>query len=212
MKTGLIEGKRARKYSRKIKDTERSEKYNDFILKEIRNRSNQKIKVVEFCCGPGNTLDILKEKVDEIVGIDGSKEMIKICKEKFRHNPNVKLINSSVTETNLPANYFDYVIIRMGLHHIKNKEKVINEISRILKEKGKVIIIDRFYSSFIKFKFRELYRLLFKLKTTIFSHFDISKKEMEELLTRKFNIIKKDFFPTFKNTTGQSFMFVLEKK
>ena len=81
MKRRSIEGKRSREYESKILYTERSKIFDKFILKNINN--GKSVKVCDFACGSGNNIELLKNHVNEIVGVDLSAEMIKICKKNF---------------------------------------------------------------------------------------------------------------------------------
>ncbi|RLE45726.1 hypothetical protein DRJ22_03765, partial [Candidatus Woesearchaeota archaeon] len=68
MAKGVIDGKQAREYELKIKDTKRSKIFDDFILKNV--KKGKLIKVCDFACGPGNNIELLKNIVGEIVGVD----------------------------------------------------------------------------------------------------------------------------------------------
>jgi ubiquinone/menaquinone biosynthesis C-methylase UbiE len=209
MKKGLIKGKRARKYAEVVKKDEKTEIFNNFILKNF--KLSKSVKVADFCCGSGNTIELLKDRVKEIVGIDGSEEMIKICKEKFGKNKRVKLKLSDVEKTDLKSNYFDYAVIRMALHHIKDKEKVMGEIYRVLKPKGRVIAIDKFYFNKFEFYLGEILAM-FKFDFEFFNHYVVSREEYERVLSQKFKIIKKVILPVSKKGSRQKFMIVLKKK
>lgn len=209
MKKGLIEGKRARKYAEVVKQDKKTKIFNNFILKNA--KLSKSSKVADFCCGSGNSIELLKNRVKEIVGIDASKEMIKICKEKFGRNKNVKLKLVDVTKTGLKSNYFDAVITRMSLHHIKDKEKVMNEIYRVLKPNGRVIVIDKFYFNKFKYYFGEILAM-FKFDFEFFNHYVVSREEYEKILSVRFKAIKKIFLPVSKRGSRQKLMFVLEKR
>ena len=205
MSKGLIEGKKARAYANKARSWRRTKVFNDFILQNI--KFGNKVKICDFCCGHGNTINLLKGKVGEITGVDASSEMIKICKEKLS---GVKLILSSVTNTKLKKSYFDYVILRNGLHHIKEKEEVLSEIYRILKPKAKLIIIDKFYTNLIMCHLTEIFDLLFKFNTHYLNHYIVSK-EANLSLFKKFKILK-EVYTEGQNQKGiQAYMYVLEK-
>ena len=211
MVKGVIEGKRAREYELKIKDTERSKIFDNFILKNV--RKGKSIKVCDFACGPGNNIELLKNIVGEIVGVDLSPEMIRICKKKFAKNKSIKLKQASVTDTKLKSNYFDYVIIRMGLHHVKDKKKVMEEAYRILKPKGKFLIIDKYYLNLWELYRKAFYKLIFQRNPAIFQEYMVSKKKYDAIFSSsKFKIIKKETLPYDKKHTGQVFMYVLEKQ
>ena len=161
-----------------------SKKFDKFILDNINLKSP---KICDLCCGSGNTIDLLSNKSKEIIGIDASEEMIKICNEKFDKKKNIKIILSSVTKIKSEKECFDYVIIRMGLHHIKDKEDVINEIYRILKPKGKIILIDKYYTNRFKYYLTEISKLIFKFDKHLLNHFIISKEANLDLL-KKFKL------------------------
>jgi len=208
MARGLIEGKDAREYAKKVKFSERSKKFDKFILDNIKLKNS---KICDLCCGSGNTIELLSNKSKEIVGIDASDEMIIICNEKFDKKSNVKIILSSVTKIKSKENYFDYAIVRMGLHHIKDKEDVINEIYRILKPKGKLILIDKYHTNKFKYYLTEIAKLVFKFDKHLLNHFIISKEANLDLL-KNFRIIKEEYLSVPQKKTTQTFMFLLEKK
>jgi ubiquinone/menaquinone biosynthesis C-methylase UbiE len=208
---GIIEGKRASEYEEKIKGTKRTRIFDGFILKNV--KFGKSIKVCDFCCGPGNNIELLKGKVGKIVGVDLSKEMIKICRNKFKNNKSIELKIASITNTKLKSNYFDYVTIRMGLHHVKEKNNVLEEAYRLLKPKGKLIIIDKYYLSLFELYGKAFYRLIFQRNPAIFQEYTISKRANEKLFkNRKFKITKKEIPLYDKKYVGQSFMYVLQKK
>jgi len=155
----------------------------------------------------------LKNHVGEIVGVDISSEMVKICKEKFGNDKSIKIKKASVTDTKLKSNYFDYVIIRMGIHHVKDKEKVVKEAYRILKTGGKFLIIDKYYISLWELYTKAFSKLIFQKNPAIFQEYMVSKKKYDEIFSKsKFKIIKKEILPYDKKHTGQVFMYVLEKQ
>ena len=138
--------------------------------------------------------------------------MIRICKKKFAKNKSVKLKQASVTDTKLKSNHFDFVIIRMGLHHIKDKKKAVAEAYRILKPKGKFLIIDKYYLKIWELYKRAFYKLIFQMNPTIFQEYLISKKKYDAIFSSsKFKIVKKETLQFDKKYTG-IFMYVLEKQ
>jgi len=181
---GLIEGEDAREYDKKIKNKTFSKKIDSFILNNIKGNS-----FLDLCCGSGNTISLL-EKKGVIYGVDGSKEMITICEEKFSKKKNVHLLLEDVTNISLKKQ-FDSIIIRMSLHHIKDKEKVLEKCHKLLKNNGQLIIIDKVVNNFmIKFliNIKNLFKLLFFGKKSFLLHRYITKKNFEKLLKNHFKI------------------------
>ncbi len=133
--------------------------------------------------------------------------MIKINREKFGKFRNVKLLKSSVSDTKLRSEHFDFVVIRMGLHHIRDKRPVIDEIRRVLKPRGKVIIIDKVCMSRFFCFICELKHLI-RGDTRIFDHFILNKRDTLGLL-RGFSIIRE---VQVTNNRGINDIFVLAEK
>jgi SAM-dependent methyltransferase/acyl carrier protein len=80
--------------------------------------------------------------------------------------------HASIYETGLPDNYFDFAIARLVLEHLKEPGKAIEEIRRILKPGGKLVLVsndfayhlltypaipelDEMYNAYIKSRFSE---------------------------------------------------------
>jgi len=208
MARGLIKGKKAKEYEKRILSMPRTTVHNKLILQNISFSSTTKI--CDLGCGSGNTIELLKKKTKEITGIDGSKDMINICKERFFKNPNVKIKLASCDKTGLKADYFNYIIIKNVLHHVKDKKSLLKEARRILKPKGKIILIDRYYKNIFSYYFREILELIFKFNTRLLGHFILSK-EANSALLKNFKILKEKYFPEPKGKITQSFMFILEK-
>lgn len=210
MTKGVIEGKRANEYESKVMHTLRSKRFDAIIIENVKGKF---LRVCDFACGPGNNITLLNKKVSEIVGVDLSGEMIKICGAKFATNKKVKLAQVSITDTKLKSDYFDYVIIRMGLHHVKDKDKVLEEAHRILKPKGKFLIIDRYYLSPWEQYSKGLWKLLTRGNPAVFQEYLVSKEKCDNILSNPgFKIIKNEILPYDKLHIGQDFMCFLEKQ
>jgi ubiquinone/menaquinone biosynthesis C-methylase UbiE len=210
MEHGVIEGKKAREYESCIKDSEQSRIFDNFIISNI--RKGKTISVCDFACGPGNNIELIKGKVGKTIGVDLSNEMIKICREKFSSEKKVRIILASITKTHLKPNQFDYITIRMGLHHVKNKKKVMTEAHRLLKPGGRLIIIDKYYLNLAELCYKALWKLIFQGNPTVFQEYLISKKRTETLLSdSRFKFIKKKTSPYYDKHVGIAFMCVLEK-
>lgn len=210
-KDAIISGREARKYEFRTKDEERDALFGSRILREV--RPGKAVRVCDFCCGPGNNIELLRGKVGEIFGVDLSEEMIRICREKFGKDKSIKLKVASVTDTGLESGYFDFIIIRMGLHHVRNKKKVLAEACRLLKPRGRLVIIDKHYLSLFELYRKAFRKLIFQGNPALFREHMISEKEHTDLfsLFKQFKTIRKELFPYDEKHTGQSFLCVLEK-
>ncbi len=130
-------------YSQKIKDILNKEidpAYIDraeIILSEI----IKKEKILEIGCGRGFYLKALRDinpKI-EITGIDLNQKYLNVAK-KYVDDKNVKIIKGDATKLKFKNNTFEAIIASEILEHIKDDKKAMEEIKRVLKPKGIVMI------------------------------------------------------------------------
>jgi len=95
-------------------------------------------------CGSGFFTVPLSQKVKKVYGIDVQKEMLDFLGEKIRKLKieNVELLLSKGDEIPLENKSVDLLISVNTLHEFDSKEKMIQELKRVLKEGGRVMILD----------------------------------------------------------------------
>lgn len=97
-------------------------------------------KVLDLGCGHGRYLLEIKKRGGVYFGIDNSKELIRIAKNKYP-NENIQIADA----LNLPfeSNFFDIVYSLAVLHHIPSvalREQFLQEAKRVVKPGGFVIL------------------------------------------------------------------------
>lgn len=107
----------------------------------LANKANisAKSKVLDAGCGAGHSSAFLfKHFGCEIVGIDHCGESIKNAKSIYQKSlgKSVNFSVSEITKLDFVDNYFDVIMCESVLFSIKNKEKVIKELYRVLKPNG----------------------------------------------------------------------------
>jgi len=111
---------------------------------------------LDLGCGTGNyTLELFKRGF-EVIGVDISKEMLKIAKKKF---PKSFFIRADAYKLPFKKETFDLVLSITMFEFIKKPEEVLKEIYKILKPGGELIIgtmNDRSLWFFFK-KFKSLF-------------------------------------------------------
>jgi ubiquinone/menaquinone biosynthesis C-methylase UbiE len=107
-----------------------------------------KSTVLDMCCGTmGNSIEIAERRRNvKIIGLDISAEMLEIAKEKIEKNNiyNAAIINGDATGTSFDNNSFDFIILGLVLHEIEEAlaSKILKEGYRLLKENGKLIVLE----------------------------------------------------------------------
>lgn len=91
-------------------------------------------KVLDIGCGDGDYSFRLKNLGFEVIALD-------LDEKRFKYKNKIEFYKCDITKgLPLPDIFFDYVIFLEVIEHLRNPYFVVGEISRILKEKGKLII------------------------------------------------------------------------
>lgn len=94
--------------------------------------------MVEFCCGRGEAIQLLKTKYDTAVGVDVSQEMLNIGRTEVGDR-SVIFAQGDATHSPLASETFDTVVILGGIHHVNDRLALFREVHRILKPGGRFI-------------------------------------------------------------------------
>lgn len=190
---------------KEVKDFDKVYKYYDkfmamfklYKLDEIKAAANLEEYeiIVDVGGGTGRLAESICNSCKTVYVIDESEKMLSKVKQSL------KLISIKGNALNSPFDNksIDTVILSDVFHHIKEQEKLIIEINRILKDDGKVVMLD-FHRKHIKT------RLLRAFEFIIFGRlFFRTKDEVRVLLERYFHISK-------VYDKGYYFIFVGEKR
>ncbi|SCL92216.1 class I SAM-dependent methyltransferase [Sporanaerobacter sp. PP17-6a] len=123
----------------------RSEYFEERLKYKVLSKVNIKDKVVaDLGCGTGFISLALADDSNIVFSVDNSRNMLKELKEEAlkRNLKNIYPLNSSLDNLTLFDESLDAVFINMALHHIKDAKKAINEMYRVLKKSGKLVISD----------------------------------------------------------------------
>ena len=85
-----------------------------------------------------------------VTAIDFSEKMIQKCKTKYAHIKNVTAKVGNIEDIAFPAESFDSVICFGVFPHLENKEKTLQNINRILRPAGQLIIAHALSSEELK--------------------------------------------------------------
>ena len=97
-------------------------------------------KVLELGCGTGKNSKWLITKADRLIGLDFSKNMLDLAKNKIKSDK-ATFIKTDLNE-NWPIkdNSFDLVTINLTLEHIEKLDHIFNSLFKKLKEGGKCFV------------------------------------------------------------------------
>lgn len=105
--------------------------------------TNNKI-CADIGCGTGFISLSLAQKSKLVFSIDNSKNMLKQLYDEAskRKIKNIYPIKGNISNLPLFDKSIDSVFINMALHHVVDAEKAINEMYRILRKNGTMVICD----------------------------------------------------------------------
>ncbi|MFC1612788.1 class I SAM-dependent methyltransferase [Patescibacteria group bacterium] len=104
-------------------------------------------KLLDVGCGNGRTLQLLKNKDVEYIGIDNSDKLIDQAQatnsSALTENNNFKFITGDILNLPFKDSQFDVLLCVAVLHHIPSRQlryKAITEMRRVLKTNGILIM------------------------------------------------------------------------
>lgn len=82
--------------------------------------------------------------VNSVTCLDATESMLEVGKEKAEKEnlSNISFKEGVVEDIPFPDETFDIVISRLGFHHFMDIERPFQEMNRVLKKAGKLVIID----------------------------------------------------------------------
>lgn len=99
--------------------------------------------MLEVGCGIGFLASYLAKTYKwTVTGIDLDPEQIERAKSNNKENDSLRFFEADATELPFEKNEFDLVLSFDVLHHIPNWDKVLDEVSRVLRSNGMYILND----------------------------------------------------------------------
>ncbi len=131
-------------------------------------------KALDICCGTGDWTIALAEAVGptgNIVGLDFSKNMLKIGAQKVKENgfQHVTLKHGNAMELPYEDDSFDYVTIGFGLRNVPDYMQVLQEMYRVVRPGGIAVCLETSQPTIPIFK--QLYFFYFRQIMPLFGKF-----------------------------------------
>jgi ArsR family transcriptional regulator len=99
-------------------------------------------RLVDIGTGTGRMIELFGAQAECAIGIDRSSEMLRLARAKLGKRPNVELRQGDMFSLPLPSGVADVVIIHQVLHYAQAPEAAIAEAARLLKPRGRLLVID----------------------------------------------------------------------
>jgi len=156
-------------------------------LKSLDKINWQGKTILDIGCGDGTlSLEVLKKtKCNKLIGIDISEE--KIERTKKLKKDKLEFLVANVSKLPFNNESFDSIFCNIAFHLFEDKKKALEEIYRVLKQKGEVII------NYIEIKSDVLKNLESILLNLPFNRFVKIKSKKDIKISKKefYNIVRK---------------------
>jgi len=123
------------------KDTKKSIIYNEHLIRYGLAKKFVKGKIVlDIACGSGYGAKILAGAgARKVVAVDIDQQAINSAKENYYHK-NIEYTAGDAEKIRKDSKTFDVVVSFETIEHLKNPDKFLSEISRVIKDEGLAII------------------------------------------------------------------------
>lgn len=109
------------------------------MYKLARNHCKSSSLILDLGCGLGWGTNYLS-CIGKVYGVDIDTMTIKEAKNRYRKNRKIKFLVADAIKLPFPKEKFDAVVAIENIEHIKDQQKYLDEVQRVLKKRGILII------------------------------------------------------------------------
>jgi len=136
-----MEGMIAKSYAKNTqKDIVEYRKHAELVADQLEENDN----VLEIAPGPGHSsIELAKLGSFNITGLDISKTFVEIAQQNAEaENVAVQFLQGNASDMQFEANSFDFIFCRAAFKNFEEPIEALNEMYRVAKPNGKVLISD----------------------------------------------------------------------
>ncbi|MEO1652765.1 MAG: bifunctional demethylmenaquinone methyltransferase/2-methoxy-6-polyprenyl-1,4-benzoquinol methylase UbiE [Bacteroidota bacterium] len=108
-------------------------------------------------------IEALALNPDKVIGVDISEGMLSLGRKKLKKrqlDKRIELQGGDSENLHFPDNYFDAVIVSFGVRNFENLEKGLENIHRVLKPNGSIVVLE--FSKPRYFPIKQIYHFYFR--------------------------------------------------
>jgi ubiquinone/menaquinone biosynthesis C-methylase UbiE len=137
-----ITGKMAYWYDKNTRENRLAEMRS--YAQEISSHIKDGASILEVAPGPGYmAISLAKMGNYKITGMDISEDFVSICKSNAKtENVSVEFVQGNVSQMPFSDEAFDFIFCSAAFKNFKEPKKALQEMRRVLKQNGIILIID----------------------------------------------------------------------
>jgi SAM-dependent methyltransferase len=100
-------------------------------------------RALDAGCGPGLLAETLAELVGssgQVTGLDLSSERLAVARERCLHRPNLRFLQTDISNTGLAEGSFDYTWSQFVFQYLGQRKPALEELVRVTRPGGKVVV------------------------------------------------------------------------
>jgi len=141
----------------------------------------RKCSIIDIGCGTGNVLyELTKKDPYLLAGIDMSPKSIAIAKNKLKNSKAELKVGDAENKLPWGDKTFDIAVLTATIHHFPNPKKVLDEVFRVLKSEGRIIIADPYFF----FPLRQIINLILRIYPINGDLHFFSQRELRDLMKK----------------------------
>lgn len=113
-----------------------------FHLQALAGLLDPEWTVGDLGCGSGLISQSLAPFVGRVVALDASAEMLETASARLSELGNVELRQGDLESLPLPDASLDAAVIALVLHYVSDPARVLSEVFRVLRPRGRLLLID----------------------------------------------------------------------
>lgn len=98
--------------------------------------------VGDLGCGTGQMAALVAPHVGRVIAVDGSSDMLQAARERLDGVANVEFRTGALEALPIDEAQLDVALVALVLHHLADPATALNEVARVLRPGGRVLIVD----------------------------------------------------------------------
>ena len=93
--------------------------------------------ILDVGAGIGYIASRVAKSCDNVYALEPNDDKVEFVKSHF---PEVKAFSGNVSSIPFPESYFNKIYVVAALHHFRDQDMAVNEMARVLKSSGRILI------------------------------------------------------------------------
>jgi len=113
-----------------------------FLLPTLLSLLPPDLVVVDLGCGTGEVVAALAPVCAKVIGVDHEEAMLEVARARTKGLGAVDLRQAALEDLPLPDGSVDAALCMLVLHHVADPARILAEARRVLRPRGRVVVLD----------------------------------------------------------------------